>query len=183
MTHPWKQFANVLDRHDAAGWLLMLLGAAIVAATVLAPPWLDLQRMQKQDRVLQRRAHRIQLQQQNYHAFIRAVERADPMIIQRLAWHHLNLKPAGTHTIRPNVPVERGPIPSVHRWVRPNLPPLPTTSEAAAIPETRLVRLLIGPPRPWVLAFGGWLVLIGLMVNPTPPEARRRNAPSSLRSA
>lgn len=177
MTRELEHLGRSLDRLDAGGWLLLLLGAAIVAAAVLAPAWLDVQRVAAQHARLHRHAQRLRIQQRNYGDFVRAIQRGDPMLIRRLAWDQLNLKPVGARVLRPAGlnPVDRSA--TIDRWVQPDLPPLRRPAEGLAVPETRLTRLLTGEPRPWVIAFGGWLMLTGLML--TPP----RSAPARTASA
>ena len=165
MLRLWRQFGDALDRSGLAGWVLLFCGFAIMAVTLLAPAWLDVQRLSAQVSVLERQEQLLEMRHTNYQAFVRAIERSDPMIMQRLAYHHLNLKPSGASPLDQNLAGVHSAQP-IDRWMRPTLPPISDRTIAIAYPDTRLVRLVTGATRPWTLAFGGWLVLMGLMVNP-----------------
>jgi len=39
-------------------------------------------------------------------------------------------------------------------------------ADAMLAADSKLMRLISGPSRPWVVAFGGWLLLMGLLLNP-----------------
>ena len=183
MLRLWQQFGNVLDRSGLAGWLLLLCGFAIVAVTLLAPAWLDTQRLQAQVSVLERQHQLLEMRHQNYRAFVRAVERSDPMIIQRLAYHHLNLRPAGAKPLNNDSFGEAREAaagsPPLDQWMRPTLAALPPQTVAIAYPDTRLVRLVTGATRPWTLAFGGWVMLMGLLLNPQAQESNAEPAQSA----
>ena len=168
MLRLWRQFGDALDRSGLAGWLLLLCGFGIIGVTLLAPAWLDVRQLEAQVSVLERQHQVLEMRHQNYRAFVRAVERSDPMVMQRLAMHQLNLKPAGAQPLRTGLDVEDAAMsaPPLEQWMRPTLAALPPETVAIAYPETRLVRLVTGHTRPWTLAFGGWLMLMGLLLNP-----------------
>ncbi len=159
----FSKFGDALDRADLGGWLMLLLGFIIIAATVFAPPFIDNLKLQAQNDVLRRQADILQLRHQNYLAFNRAVERGEPVLIQRIAWQQLHLKPVGTEPLER--PDPRNVSKSIDAWMDPPISGIPLT--AVTTPDTRLVRLLTGKTRPWVLAFGGWLLLMGAIVRPS----------------
>ena len=86
----WRQFGDALDRSGLAGWLLLLCGFGIIGVTLLAPAWLDVRQLEAQVSVLERQHQVLEMRHQNYRAFVRAVERSDPMVMQRLAMHLLS---------------------------------------------------------------------------------------------
>ncbi|MHC4997188.1 MAG: hypothetical protein ACYTGQ_19290 [Planctomycetota bacterium] len=157
---------DTLDRVDAAGWLLLVCGVAVIAITVLIPPWLSEKQLESQAQALYRQACLDEILLTNSQAFVRALERGDPLLMQRLAYHHLNLKPIGAEVIFDSALQTDQPVPSMDQWVRPTLAPIHVNAEKYTLPDTRLVRLITGASRPWVLAMGGWLVLMGLLMNP-----------------
>lgn len=171
MLRACRQLGDALDRSGVAGWLLLALGLGIVGATALLPPYLDLERTRAQEVVLHRRHRLLEVQHQNHRSFIRAVRNNDPLLMRRLAWHHLHVKPSGADPVGEWAVGSDDPAPPIRRWVAPDLPPIDPAVIDRSLPQTRLVRLLTGQTRPWVLAFGGWLILMGLMINPTPPSA------------
>jgi hypothetical protein len=158
----FRKFGDFLDRIDVGGWLMLSLGVFIIALTVLAPAYLDVRKLQAQHEVLHRQASLLLIRQQNYIAFARALERGDPLLIQRVSMQQLHLKPVGTDPLddASAAPTSK----SIDGWMNPQLDAIPISS--LTLPDTRLVRLVTGPPRPWVLAFGGWLVLMGLLITP-----------------
>jgi hypothetical protein len=168
MLRLWRQFGDALDRSGLAGWVLLLCGFAIIGVTLLAPAWLDVRQLDAQVSVLERQHQLLEMRHQNYRAFVRAVGRSDPMIVQRLAMHQLNLRPAGAQPLRAGLEIDDAATTSqpLEQWMRPTLAALPPETVAIAYPETRLVRLVTGHTRPWTLAFGGWLMLMGLLLNP-----------------
>jgi hypothetical protein len=170
MVKELKQFGDAIDRSGVAGWMLLLSGFFIVAVTVLAPAWMDLKRIEAEVAVLDRQQQTLEMRHINTQAFVRAVERDDPILMQRLVWHHLNLKPEGAEPVELSITQESRPSPPpIEQWVRPNLGPVDGAAAAVApYPDSRLVRLTTGPTRAWTLAFGGWLILLGLLINPSP---------------
>lgn len=166
MSRAFLFFGDTLDRVDAAGWLLLICGVAVITITVLTPPWLSEKQLESQAQALYRQACLEEIQLTNSQAFVRALERGDPLLIQRLAYHHLNVKPQTAETIFESPNLTHRPVPSMDQWVRPNLPPIRINTKSYTLPDTHLVRLITGASRPWVLAMGGWLVLMGLLMNP-----------------
>lgn len=162
-----QQFGDLLDRIDLAGWTLTLSGIVVVAVTVLTPAYLEVRAMEVQRAVLRHAEQRTEAHYQNYVAFHEALQNNDPLLLERLAWHHLRMRPEGSETVET---VIENPwlVPSVDQWVAPPAVEL-ETPEALELPDSTLVRLITGDARPWVLAFGAWLILMGLMINPTVP--------------
>ncbi|QNN24016.1 hypothetical protein HED60_17640 [Planctomycetales bacterium ZRK34] len=166
---------DALDRIDLGGWMMLGCGFVIVAATALAPAWHDVQSLDIQRRQLRRQVALLQIQEQNYHAFVRALDRNDPLLLQRLAWTQLRHKPVGgTLLMRTTMDPSHAPVASVDQWVQPE--PIPMAPVEALHRDnllngnSRLMRLIGGPSRPWVLAFGGWLILMSVLLNPSIEE-------------
>lgn len=165
----FRSICNLPDRLDLGGWLLVISGVLIIGVTTLTPAWLQVRELEIQQQQLAHTASQLELYHQNYEAVLRAIERSDPLIMQRLAWHHLKESPRGEILVSTEYIDRYAPAPTIDDWVRPasiNLPPTSSTTPAP-LADTKLTRLISGPTRPWVLAFGGWLVLMGLVLNPS----------------
>lgn len=156
------KIGDAIERSGFAGWLLLMLGVGIIALTVLLPPWLENQRLLAQNAALRREADLLQLRHQNYVAFNRAVERSDPMLMQRLAMAQLHMKPVGTEPLDHRDVEKTSQV--IDAWFAPQLPAVKV--RRVGVPDTQLTRLIMGTTRPWVLAFGGWLMLLGIMIRP-----------------
>jgi len=179
MDSPLGHIARRLDRLDAGGWLLLLCGAAVVALTVLTPPYLAVRRLEAQCQVMHLHELALQEQQDSYVRFVDAVQRNDPMLIQRLAWHQLNLRPARSQPLDRPIPVIDRPVPTIDQWVRTSvrLPAAVGPVAGTGLADSHLMRLVNEPlTRPWVLAFGGWLILAGLLLRSGPEAEEQKEA-------
>ncbi|MEX2672390.1 MAG: hypothetical protein WD294_09805 [Phycisphaeraceae bacterium] len=159
-----RQIGDALDRIDLAGWTLTLSGMIVVAVTVITPAYLEARQIEAQCIVLRQAATRTDSHYQNYIAFDQALRRNDPLLLERLAWHHLRMRPAGTDAME--TLEDPWLVPSVDQWVAPPSESIMIPAEIK-LPDSTLVRLITAEPRPWVLAFGAWLILVGLLINPT----------------
>ena len=155
-----------IDRIDLGGWLLLLLGGVIVFATVIAPADLELRRIEAQRDLLRSQADTLTAKRDNYHALIDELDRGNERVIQRLAWHQLNLKPVGSEVADGVTLIAAHQAASLDNWVAPDSAPLPASTLEIDYPDTYLMRLISGPPSPWVMAFGAWLMLCGVMLSP-----------------
>lgn len=162
-----RQFGDLLDAIDLGGWLCVSCGVTILAVTVLAPAWLDVRQLRYERSILTRQAALLEARERNYETFVIAVERNDPMLLQRLAWRHLRLKPADADLPHPATRIQIDNA-DLDEWMRPTASQAIPIAAVQPLPNTKLVRLVLGPSRPWVLAFGGWLILIGLLITPVP---------------
>jgi len=170
----------VLDRLDLGGWILLLSGWAIVASTVLVPAWRSVCEMEYQTDELQIRLDLLSRQRENYEGFIEAYEDGDPLLMQRLAWHQLHVKPPEAELLSPAPLIDAPPDPiNVDRWVQPlDVVPLPKPHRVDPLADapfinSRLAELLTGPRRPYVLGLGGLLILLSLVLNPQPHVVSR----------
>lgn len=74
----------------------MLSGAALLAAAVLIPAWMETRELDWQRRVMEVQVEQLRQQEQLYRGFLEAVESDDPIVLQRLAFSQLHLKPRGS---------------------------------------------------------------------------------------
>lgn len=161
----------MLDRCDAGGWLLLLTGCAVMSMTLLAPAWVDVRQLADQRNALDNDLRRIHAQVGNYIAFTQAIQDGDPILLQRLAWHQLHLKPAGAIPLDGLGPADQLMSQTPDQWLRPVVyEPAPDIAPLPPLPDTRFTRLILGPARPWVLALGAWLVLFGLLTHVSKPR-------------
>lgn len=150
------------------GWLFLISGLVLIAATVLIPA----QRERDQARLYLQRAtaateHR-QARLARYHQFAQAARNADPALVSSLAAMQLNLAPEGTELL-----LSSGEIPSRSASVFASLEPPPLVlPEADGRPVSRLERWTTDPTaRLWLLGAAAMLVLLGLLP-PARPSPR-----------
>ena len=105
----WDSLSDGIERIDLAGWLLLFAGAATVAVTTLTPVAMDVASIRAQRDVLVAEADRLDAELANYRAFTRAVRGGDALLLQRLAWHDLHLKPTGARVLDGVHPAETSP--------------------------------------------------------------------------
>ena len=182
MLRALTKFGDLLDTLDLGGWACTIAGTLIIAVTVLAPAWLDVRQLKYEHTILRRQASALDARLENYEGFVDALESDDPMLLTRLAWHHLHLKPASAEVAQGTWAPEGSGV-RIDEWMRPAAAQLPALEPVPPLPDSKLVRLLLGAARPWVLAFGGWVLLIGLLVTPRKTAVRRTQTPASVCSA
>jgi hypothetical protein len=141
------------------GWLFLLPGLALVAATLLIPAFDDLRHAEwNRDRaraVEQYRKERLA----NYSTYLDAVRAEEPTLVLSLAATQLNVAPASK---QPMLESSRAGLPEVDLFSALE-PPL-TVVPAPLAPRSILQRWATGErTRPWLLGAGGLLMLIGLL--------------------
>ncbi len=150
--------APLAPRFDP-GWLYVVPGAAIVAATVLVPAHDDLAearwRLAQAEAIA---AHRVQ-RLENYSQYLDAVDRADTAVVMDLAATQLNLVPADRKAI-----LTAADRPRRSASVFPALEPAPPKHTPDSLPSTLLRRLTTSDhTRLWVVAAGMVAILYGLI--------------------
>jgi len=148
-----------------AGWLFLLPGIALVAATVLIPAFDDLGAAQLERDKLRVVENHAQRRLENYSLYLDALRRADEDLTLSLAATHLNLAPVDrTVIVMPDqARASLNPYPALE----PPSPRMPTR----VTPDTVLQRWATHErARLWLLASGAMCILLGLL----PPTARRR---------
>lgn len=180
MYRPYRSSTDFLSH--VPGWMFLLGGMALIGLTVLVKPWVQCDQLRRQHDLMQAQAHSLGRQQEAYQRFYSMLQSRDPVLLQRLAYHYLSLKPVGVVVLNGfadgpgsatpggsadwDGPVLRfgfGPEPSdtveswLHRPVPDALPSLPET-------QTRLVRLTSGSQR-FVVIGAGLLCLAGAFLS------------------
>lgn len=147
-----------IDRFDP-GWLFLIAGLALLAATVIIPAQADLAEARWQrDRALaieeQRRERLFK-----HERYLAAVEAMEPSVVRALAASQLNLVPADRAALL-QVASPAGSNASIF----PLLEPGPVALPELTLVDSRLARLARGDrSRLWLIAAGSILVLVGLL--------------------
>lgn len=180
-----------------SGWVLLCAGLSIVAAGVLLPAWRSSEALRVQRDQMLEQARWMERQRDTYERVRVAVDQNDPTILQRLAFHHLRLKPEDADLIKidepalqpgypPTVavttdvdePVLPGfnalvePVDNVDAWALEPMDPAPAAPAPAAVPQTRLNRLTTGTTRLLTTGFGLLCVLAGIWLHAQQYDAR-----------
>lgn len=167
------------------GWLLVLCGLAIVGAAVLIPAWLEVRQLTWQHDVMALQAGQLETQAQGYERFREALASDDPVLLERLAYVHLRLKPAGvtplfaTSSRRGQEASILDPSASIDAWLHTPLPQEGVDYRPYQPIQSRMVRLTTGLSRLVVLGAGLCFIAAGLAATPMPddrhlrPELRR----------
>lgn len=174
--HPVAVFFNALP-----GWLMMTSGLAVLGACLLFPVWQENQQLQWRLNLMRQQADRLAQLDRDYQRFHEAIAERDPILLQRLAFYHLRLKPTDADLLLPVQPltpdwstvslqrnlatpsaVAAPPLPvetllSTHIPTALDVPPPPPA------PDTLLMRLTIGDLRPVGLSLGLIIVYLGLV--------------------
>jgi hypothetical protein len=145
------------------GWLFLLAGLAVLAATVLIPAYDDLaQARWQRDRALAIEQHRVQ-RLERYGAYLDALDRRDESVVLSLAAEQLNKVPVGRQPLLP--PADPG---TRSASVFPMLEPEPLRLPTVQAQDSTLARLATGDrTRLWLIAGGALCVLLGVL----PPAA------------
>ncbi len=148
-----------------AGWLFLLAGLALLIATVLIPAQRDVakarhvlaQAQQVEDNRLER--------MRRYQEYLDALKRGDEATVRALAAVQLNQAPEGTALL-----THTGDLGTRSASVFPSLEPPPVEPRAWRENPSLLEKWATDDrARLWMIAGGGFLVLIGLL-----PPARPR---------
>ncbi len=147
------------------GWLFLLAGVAVLAATVLIPARRDLEETQFYlERALLVEQHRLK-RLENYVSYLDALDRGDEGTIAALAAIQLNKAPAGTTLL-----VSTGDVAKTSASVFGGLEPPPLVLPEPTVERSRLETWCLDSTiRLWLTAGGALCVLIGLL-----PASRRR---------
>lgn len=163
-------------------WVFITVGVAAIAAATLIPAYLDTLDTREQRKLIEVKAQQLREERERYRDFYLALEADDEILLERLAFTQLRLKPVGTDTadIGPTDPaaVIDSPDPdsiqqvamqwrssqSVEYWLsRPDLKQQAQLSVDVPRPrDTRLIRTATGEYRPYVAGFGALVLLVGL---------------------
>ena len=145
------------------GLVFLALGLVMVAAVVLIPVLLENGELQSQRDLLRLQADRMAEQEESYRRTLSALEAEDPLLLERVAYSYLRLKPTGAEVVETSGPND-GPTPlsTIESWLHKPMPTAPESGDHIIPPH--LIRLVIGETRYMVLALGVVLLMLGLML-------------------
>jgi len=169
MLHRLRHLGRWLDAADVGGWLMIYGGLGLIGLTLLTPAWLDLRHVAHDRRRVQAHWQQLRDQHLRYAAFLDAARSDDPLLLQRLAWWELNLKPAGVEPLLPPQ-LAKGRLGSFQQMLAAPTESPPTDTRANDPPASRLVRWTTGPHRPILLVAGAVLIGLGLISNLDPRD-------------
>ena len=150
-----------------AGWLFLLAGLALLIATVLIPAQRDVAKarhnLAQAAAIEDNRLERMR----RYQEYLDALKRGDEATVRALAAVQLNQAPEGTALL-----TQTGELGTRSASVFPSLEPPPVEARAWRENPSLLEKWATDDrTRLWLIAGGGFLVLIGLL-----PPARPRGA-------
>ncbi|MEX0777708.1 MAG: hypothetical protein WD042_18545 [Phycisphaeraceae bacterium] len=165
-----KSFIAILHvAIQTPSWVMLLVGIATVAATLLVGPYLDNQRLAQQRDQIEHQVTRLVDHRDSYRRMLDALDSDDPILLQRLAYHYLRLKPVGVTVMNQQRalsgvirPVAE-PVTTIDTWIQRDMPAPPPMAEAPSWLDSRVIRFTTGPLRPLVAAFGAVAIAIGLV--------------------
>lgn len=157
---------DVTDPHPAqpapfdSGWLYLIAGIALVAATLLIPAFEELEDVRwERDKALALERHRLE-RLERHTAYLEALERREPSLVIALAQSQLNQIPAG-RTLILEPPDNASASASVFAGLEP---PRPAMLPERVRVDSFLSRLATDNlTRPWLLAGGVVCMLVGLL--------------------
>lgn len=161
---PGEDGASPLAMIDP-GWLFVIAGLGLLAATLLVPAFDDLHEVEWQrDRAVAVEGHRLE-RLDRYHEYLDALEREEPALIMSLAASQLNQIPVGRAAIL-DAPLDATSSASVFAALEPPMTRLPERARSGSWLEW----LATGDrTRPWLLGVAAVCLLVGVL-----PEAKRR---------
>lgn len=163
----------------APGYLAVIAGAAVLSAMVLAPAHASLERTRWERAVMRVQAEHLSDLAERYRDFHEALEAGEPVLLERLAYAQLRLRPAHKRSLPA---VERSqpgggetadasgvsarsledPA-DIHAWLSRPLPRVGREIAPHRPAGTRLARLASGRSRVGLTVAGGVLVFGGLL--------------------
>jgi len=141
-------------RHWAAGlpgWMFLASGIALMGMAVLTQPWLDCRQLQWQHDIMQLQASQLAKQKQAYGQFHQALKSQNLVLLERLAYHQMRLKPAGSRTL---TPIKLGQNQTIEGWLHTPLPRVGIDYPALDPARSKLVRISTGSTRLPLMAVG-----------------------------
>lgn len=149
--------------------LFIISGMTLLGLAMVMPAWLESRELAWRVSLMKVQAERLSEQAKGYREFNDALAADDPVLLERLAFYHLRLKPAGSEPLMAAFPASttaRTPTaaatPSIEQMLHRPLPDPGNTTTPYQPPRTRLVLLTTGPMRMGVILAGALCLLAGL---------------------
>ncbi len=178
---------------EAPGWVFLFCGASLIAAVVLGRGRLENAPLIWQRDLLRTQARQLEARRDAYKTLHAALDVGDPVVLERLAFDHLNLQPRDRLLLEGQLqPRIRRPSP---RSIADDVSAAPTVDRSVAaslsLPLVRegieyvpftpdrslLARLARGASAPGLVLVGGMLILAGLWWSPGAALSRQSQSP------
>lgn len=148
------------------GWLYLTSGLALIAMCMLTPAWLTCRQLGWQWEVMEHQNRRLTEQQKRFEQFHQALVTDDPIILERLAFTQLRLKPKGHKLLGHPEFVSA----SVEHWLQKPLPQIGHQLPPQPQTNSMLIRLTTGPSRLALIVLAGICIGAGLWPMRPDPE-------------
>lgn len=161
---------NTFARFDLVGWAFLAIALVALAVAMLVPSRLEVRQIAHHRDRLGQQVEALRAQRDNYEALIASVDQGDPILLTRLAWHELHLKPVGADPLDDTLPADQVETVGIDRWtIDPQR--VVTDLTPPAPPDTLLVDLSSGRKRPALLIAGAVLAGCALLTSLRKPTA------------
>lgn len=97
MPYVLKQLHNITERVLAAmpGWMFLISGLTLLGLALVMPEWQRVEDLRWKRDLMRQQVARLEAQQQRYELFHQALKADDPIVLERLAFTQLRMKPVG----------------------------------------------------------------------------------------
>ncbi|MFW6337270.1 MAG: hypothetical protein ACOC3G_09095 [Phycisphaeraceae bacterium] len=177
--HLWLRAAEY-----APGLLAVVAGTAVLSAMVLVPAHMEREEVEWRRDVMAAQAGHLASLAERYHDFSRALAAGEPVLLERLAYSQLKMRPAGKSAVPLGDDAEPGGAEGytstgaaaamrlddptdIHAWLSRPLPEVGRELAPHRPVRTRLARLATGRSRIGLVVAGGVLIFGGLLWSPT----------------
>ena len=166
----------------APGFLAVVAGAAVLSAMVLVPAHMERERVEWRRDVMAAQAGHLASLAKRYHDFSQALAEGQPVLLERLAYSQLKIRPVGKSAVPLGDAAEPGGAEGhtsvlaatrlddpadIHAWLSRPLPEVGRELAPHRPVRTRLARLAMGQSRVGLIVAGGILIFGGLLWSPT----------------
>ncbi|MFA9478326.1 hypothetical protein ACERK3_08460 [Phycisphaerales bacterium AB-hyl4] len=166
------------------GWMFLLGALSLMAMTLITPPWLHGRDLAWKQELMHAQLDRLTRQQDRYKQFHASLVADDPILLERLAFTQLRLKPTDRELLDPmggrsvaGVPLGHGEAggATIEAWLAEPMPVVGVDVPARTPIETRLTRLTQGRNRLGLLAAALLCLLGALWYGPASTGRRSRD--------
>ncbi len=141
-----------------AGWLFIIAGMTMIVAAMIIPPQMQLHDLEQRVASLRVQEHRSHERLRAYSDFLATLEEGDEVLIRRLVAAQLNLIPQNEQAVL----VAASASEPVTTWIETTVSVPPHRRDGYT--RSRLVDLVIGPDRQWVLGGSCVCLFMGLLL-------------------
>jgi hypothetical protein len=181
------------------GWMLLLAGMVLLGSGLLVQTWSQCRELDWYHRLMLIQERQLTRQEEQYRGFHDALASADPVLIERLAYQVLHLKPVGVAIIPTPAPSPfaypsrwsatttdaKARLPqradSIEDWLYVPVPQLRVDYPPPQPVRSTLVRMSTGTKRLGVILVGAICIALGLLSAGAPGSQPHPNQESSTR--